>query len=196
MCGRYALRNYKTAEEQFNCKIGVSRNNISPGQDILAITDGIKKMKWGFTPYWADKPFNLINARSETLDSKPSFKNAGRSLILSDGWYEWKHEGDKKIPYFHFLYDKIFCFAGVYGGFRGEMGCAILTKEAPESLKKVHDRTPVIIEKSRYKDWLEGNLQDIYSSSLYEEIEYYQVSSYVNNPQVDDVECFKEVDQL
>jgi|TARA_B110000263_G_scaffold84863_1_gene74142 putative SOS response-associated peptidase YedK len=194
MCGRYTLRNYIKAEEQFNCELSRSRNNIAPGQNILTITGAAQFIKWGFTPYWADKPFNIINARSETFNTKPSFKNAGRCLIPSDGWYEWKKESDKKVPYFHHLEDQVFCFAGVFGGFRGEMGCAILTMEAPVNLYDIHERAPVIIEKGRYKDWLDGNLEDIYSSVVYERVKYYPVSDRVNNPQFDDDECFKKVD--
>lgn len=194
MCGRFTLRNYLKAEEQFKCDIGIPRRNIAPGQEILTITDLPRNMKWGFTPYWADKPFNFINARSETIDTKPSFKNASRCLIPSDGWYEWKQEDEHKIPYFHHLEEEIFCFAGVFGGFRGKMGCAILTMKAPIKVEHIHDRAPVIIEKSRRKDWLEGNLKDIYASNVYERVQYYPVSNHVNNPQVDDDKCLKKLD--
>ena len=74
------------------------------------------------------------------------------------------------------------------------MGCAILTMEAPVNLYDIHERAPVIIEKGRYKDWLDGNLEDIYSSVVYERVKYYPVSDRVNNPQFDDDECFKKVD--
>ncbi|MDG2061340.1 MAG: SOS response-associated peptidase [SAR86 cluster bacterium] len=194
MCGRYTLRNHIKAQEQFKCEIRSSRFNISPGQDILTITDIPRFIKWGFTPYWADKPFNLINARSETVYEKPSFKNAGRCLIPSDGWYEWKKESDKKVPYFHHFDDEIFCFAGVFGGFRGEVGCAILTMLAPNEISHIHERAPVIIEKARHKDWLEGNLKDIYTSNMTERVQYYPVSNHVNNPQFDDETCLKKLD--
>ena len=96
MCGRFTLRNVDTLKSKYGEIDFEPSYNLAPGNSILMLTDQLKSINWSFTPYWADKPFNLINARSETLNSKPSFENSNRCLIPADGWYEWKTEGMKK----------------------------------------------------------------------------------------------------
>ena len=142
MCGRFALRNPQPVKNQFHLETLEPQFNICPGNKILAISDHPKFINWGFTPYWAKKPFNLINARGESLWKKPSFRNSSRCLIPADGWYEWKQDEDRKVPYFHHLGETSFCFAGIFGGYRGEVGCAIVTLEATDNLQAIHSRMP------------------------------------------------------
>ena len=99
MCGRFTLRNTKKIKEDFGTEIE-PHFNVSPGQNILTVTKKIEMMRWYFNPTWAKKPMNLINARSETLHEKPSFRDAGRCVIPVDGWYEWYRQDGKKQPYF------------------------------------------------------------------------------------------------
>ena len=80
MCGRFTLRNTKKIKEDFGTEIK-PHFNVSPGQNILTVTKKIEMMRWYFNPTWAKKPMNLINARSETLHEKPSFRDAGRCVI-------------------------------------------------------------------------------------------------------------------
>ena len=103
MCGRFTLRNPQPIINQFKTEEFEPRFNISPSQKILTIADKPSFIKWGFTPYWAKEPFNLIKARAETLWKKPSFKDSSKCLIPADGWYEWKAEGEKNTPYFHYI---------------------------------------------------------------------------------------------
>ena len=189
MCGRFALRNPQPIINQFKTEEFEPRFNISPSQKILTIADKPSFIKWGFTPYWAKEPFNLINARAETLWKKPSFKDSSKCLIPADGWYEWKAEGEKKTPYFHYMNDKNFCFAGIYGRYQGEVGCAIVTIEATDNLKDIHNRMPVILDKSFYLDWLKGEERDVYAISIDTEVEVVEISTHVNNPRNDDEEC-------
>ncbi len=100
--------------------------DVSPGQRIPAVVrrdghDELALYQWGLIPYWCKDPSigaRLFNARAETLLEKPSFKNAfinRRCLIPADGFFEWKKEGNKKIPYFFFLKSgKPMVFAGLY----------------------------------------------------------------------------------
>ena len=82
MCGRFALRNPQQVKEKLSISTSVEpRYNIAPGQKVLVTDNNTHFIKCGFTPYWAEKPFNLINARAETLAEKPSFKNSNRCLI-------------------------------------------------------------------------------------------------------------------
>ena len=67
MCGRFTLRNLDNLETKYGSTDFEASYNIGPGQKLLALTDKLQSIEWGFTPYWADKPFNLVNARIETL---------------------------------------------------------------------------------------------------------------------------------
>lgn len=107
MCGRYTLRDSRNIQNKYGISIKESFNT-APGQEILAITDKPTMMKWSYNPSWAKKPMNLVNARSETLSEKPSYKIAKRCLIPADGWYEWLREDEIKQPYFFHMNNKIF----------------------------------------------------------------------------------------
>ena len=100
MCGRFTLRNLDDLKARFGDIDFNSSYNIGPGQKLLALTDKLQSIEWGFSPYWADKPFNLVNARIETLREKPSFSNSNRCLVPSDGWYEWKEKDGKRFHIF------------------------------------------------------------------------------------------------
>ena len=189
MCGRFAIRNPEPVKRQFQIETLEPQYNICPGTKILTVTDRAQFINWGFTPYWAKKPFNLINARGDSLLKKPSFRNSSRCLIPADGWYEWKQEEGQKIPYFHYLGESNFCFAGIYGGYIGEMGCAIVTLEASVNLKSIHSRMPAILDKTAYDQWIKGDEVDVYDLSISEKIEFHQVSTIVNNPSNNVKDC-------
>ncbi|MDB3994968.1 SOS response-associated peptidase [Gammaproteobacteria bacterium] len=189
MCGRFTLRNLDDLKSRYGDTDFNSSYNIGPGQKLLALTDKLQSIDWGFSPYWADKPFNLVNARIETLTEKPSFSNSNRCLIPTDGWYEWRKSGENKIPYFHHLNGDVFFFGGVFGGYRGKVGCAIVTTEAVVSLKPIHERMPLIISKQHFQNWLNGddiNCEDTFSAKS---IVHHTVSKHVNNPQHNDPKC-------
>ena len=189
MCGRFTLRNVDTLKSKYGEIDFEPSYNLAPGNLILMLTDQLKSINWSFTPYWADKPFNLINARSETLNSKPSFENSNRCLIPADGWYEWKTVGDEKTPYFHHADGDIFFFAGVYGGYRGKLGCAIVTMEALETTKEIHERMPLIVARSHFKEWLEGSDSNSFDEAMVKSIKHHRVSTHVNNPMNNDSKC-------
>lgn len=124
--------------------------------------------KWGLVPVWAKDPMighKLINARSETIAEKPSFKQAffrRRCLIPADGFYEWKTEGTRKQPYLFKMSDgKPFTFAGIWETWRDRAGvelttCAIITTTPNGLIEKYHDRMPVILEENARWRWLEN----------------------------------------
>ena len=100
MCGRFALRNPLALKKTIKVNEIEPRFNIAPNQKINLIADSLLQAKWGFTPYWAKEPFNLINARSETIWKKKSFKDASKCLVPADGWYEWKKQIQVKFLIF------------------------------------------------------------------------------------------------
>ena len=176
MCGRFTLN--ATANEiarQFYVEVDEAippRYNIAPSQQILAIA---KKeaarsqlmMKWGLIPSWVKSldswKSNLINARVETVEEKPSFRSAFKHrpcLIPTSGFYEWSKD---KQPYFFRLKDhQLFALAGLWESWsNGEdelVSCTIITTEANNEVSKVHHRMPVIIQPTDYDLWL-GELE-------------------------------------
>ena len=115
MCGRFAiLVDYEYAKQQYlaNRVYSFSVNyNVSPGQEVPVVRKeegevSVVPMRWGFIPHWAKDPSigsRMINARAETVASKPSFRNAfkkRRCLIPAGGFYEWKGEKGHKQPYY------------------------------------------------------------------------------------------------
>ena len=102
MCGRYTLTNKKEVKKKF--EIDIEQNfNICPSSKVLVYTNKPEWMEWNYSPSWAKKPMNLINARYETIDEKPSFKDMNRCVFIMDGWYEWKRENKEKYKYLSFL---------------------------------------------------------------------------------------------
>ena len=186
MCGRYSLTNTDYVKESYNLDVK-PRYNIAPSQEILAVIDKPQMLKWCYSPSWAKKPMNLINARSETLKEKPSFREAKRCVIVADGWYEWKKEAQSKTPFYHHLNGQVFHFAGLYNS----EGCLIVTTEACSKLSHVHHRMPVLLEDLEIRDWLGG--KDVFASPLSNLIHIYPVTKYVNNPRNDDENCSKEL---
>ena len=190
MCSRYTVRDTQAVQREYGAVIKPSYN-VAPSQDVVVVTDKAETMKWHYSPTWAKEPMNLINARSETLREKPSFKMAERCLIVADGWYEWLREGESKQPYYFHMSNKVFNFAGIYTEYQGVKGCAIITKEANEKLSKIHHRMPVMLKHNEGRDWLKG--KDVYSSSLSERVEYYPVDKIVNSPRNNDERCVEEI---
>lgn len=171
MCGRFVSKaKREEIEKEFKVKIGednlsAPRYNIAPTQMIAAVS-GIENerefslFKWGLVPRWAkDESIGnkLINARAETLTEKPSFREAFRSrrcIIPASGFYEWMRaaKGAKQPFYFYLKEKEVFGFAGLWEEWLDkETGeavetCTIITTEANDVLKPVHDRMPVILQ--------------------------------------------------
>lgn len=220
MCGRFTLT-YKTKELQMLLGLPETnldwqpRYNIAPSQPIAAILDkeskNIEFLRWGLIPGWAkDESIGnrLINARSETIMEKPSFKNAfnrRRCLILADGFYEWKRsktKGSPSQPYYFYLEDKQpFAIAGIWEIWQSPNGSevwstAIITCEANEILSPIHERMPVILDKEVMFDWLEDRpakeLITMMKSYPADKMDFHMVGKGVNSPFNDVPECIQE----
>jgi len=180
MCGRFAF--YSPAEATA-ALFGVGealeikpRYNIAPTQDIAAVRDGsdgareLALLRWGLVPFWAKDPSignRMINARAETVAEKPSFRAAyakRRCLILADGFYEWRKEGDGKTPYFISLASgEPFAFAGLWEDWHAKdseeslQSTAIITTAANDFMSTLHHRMPVVLERETANRWLDGD---------------------------------------
>jgi len=182
MCGRFALVSDRAAiAERFDVRDGsydfVPDWNIAPGRFIGAVIrregkNSLAPFLWGLIPSWAKDPsigHKLINARAETIDVKPSFRNAfskRRCLIVADGFYEWKKEGAKKIPlYFHLKSKEPFGLAGLYETWTSPdkkeiKSCTIITTEANKLIAPIHDRMPAIVPKKEEHIWISDSMED------------------------------------
>ncbi|WP_372677225.1 SOS response-associated peptidase [Desulfosarcina sp.] len=214
MCGRFVgFRSVEELIEHFPIHVAnvepTPSYNIAPTQEILAVVrhdaqNHLEKLHWGLVPFWAKDTSNgsrMINARSETVAAKPSFRTAfkwRRCLILADGFYEWKGEKGHKQPMFLTLPDgRPFAFAGLWEAWdnRGKeptayRSCTILTREASVSVMPIHNRMPVILKPEGFEMWLSrGNqdvrsLQDIIQNKAYTELKSVPVSKQVNSAKV------------
>ena len=215
MCGRFAQRSpSRKVAKQFKVEEVpplAERYNVAPAQAVLAVREASEGreaalLKWGLVPRWSKDPGignKLINARSETVTEKPSFREAfarRRCLVPVDGFFEWARRGDRKRPfYFHMRDGEPFAIAGLWERWEGEGGpletCTLLTTEANELLAPYHDRMPVILGPDDYEMWLSpdvrdgGSLTRLLRPYPHGEMSAYAVSTLVNSPSNDDPRC-------
>ncbi len=215
MCGRFTLiLEPGDLEEEFDLG-GVPeeyspRYNIAPTQQVAAVRDAQNKVleyfHWGLIPSWAKDSSiasKMINARSETLHEKPSFKNAlakRRNLIISTGFYEWRKRATGKEPLLIRLKNQnAFAFAGLWEEWLSPAGekvqsTTIITCAANPLIAEFHDRMPVILDKTKMWNWLDPTLTMDAARQLLlpypaEEMEYFAVTPRVNNPSFESPEC-------
>jgi len=214
MCGRFARTSSRDVlAREFGVTTFVNvdlspRYNIAPSQPVDAvIRHGEEKrlgpMTWGFRS--TNPRLAPINARAETVATSPLFREAfqrRRCLVVADGFYEWQRHGRTKTPYFiHLRSARPFGFAGIFSMHRTDAGsrvatCAIVTCGANELVTPIHDRMPVIMPLEARERWLDpqtsgGDLRGLLVPLASEELEAYAVSTLVNAPQNDSVECVR-----
>lgn len=207
MCGRYTLIDTDKLQERFQTINAIDdlkpNYNTAPGQIMPVVVDSqdkneLKLMKWGLVPPWAEEAnigYRMINARSEGIETKPSFRHAfkrQRCLVPANGFYEWQKGQDGKIPhYIQFKQGSLFAFAGLWEYWKRPDGTGletytIITTSPDEVVKPIHDRMPVILKKEHEDAWLDSDNQDTdFLRSLLkpypaEPLEAYPVSTEVN----------------
>jgi len=179
VCGRYTLTDPDPRILRMRFALAESakleqgpRFNIAPTDPVLAVRqdDGereIGRLRWGLvppgaTPKTIGRP--LINARAETVDSQPAFKEPFRErrcLIPADGFYEWRVTEDGKYPVWITLPDGgLFSFAGLWSHSMPKEGqelhsCALVTTEPTAQIRAIHDRMPVILPREAEAEWLD-----------------------------------------
>lgn len=224
MCGRFALySDPSTLARRFETETipGMEpRYNIAPSQTIPIVREESGKRQfalvhWGLIPHWAKDikiGYHTINARAETVNSKPAFRNAfkhRRCLVPADGWYEWQViPGSKtKQPWFIALKDRQpLAFAGLWEQWKtpegGELeSCTIIVTDANSFTRQIHDRMPVILSPGDWDAWLESEakdaegLQSLLKPYPSEDIAAWPVSTKVNSPRNDSLECLDAVNK-
>jgi putative SOS response-associated peptidase YedK len=215
MCGRYTLTDPDPRILRFRFGLGESaevpeekpRFNIAPTDTIVGIRndkEGNREaglLRWGLIPHFADPDEwdrLLINARAETVEEQPAFRDAFtdgfRCLIPADGFYEWRDSDTGKQPLWITRPDReMFAFAGLFARAKRKDGsklysCTIVTTRPGEVVKPIHDRQPVILDREAEEAWLEKGTSAHELRSMLEptdELEAIEVSDAVNSVRED-----------
>lgn len=214
MCGRYKLT--ATMQElaamlhagidprldKLPRRYNVAPTNMMP---IVRVVDGARLLlpaRWGLVPFWARDlkiGSTMINARSETLFEKPAFRESlqkRRCLVVVDGFYEWAADGSRKAPRLIAFDDgRPFTLAGLWSCWQGEPGevetFTIVTTAANETLARVHDRMPVLVDDRDREEWLDPDhatvdLERLSAPRPWPGVTLRAVSSRVGNVRNDD----------
>lgn len=191
MCGRYTL---SVSNKPAVAKLGLQtsdRFNIAPQSQVVIKTDASDHAAahWGIPLGGSGISRFVTNARFETLDAKPLFRDLARCALLTDGWYEWQRIGSRKQPWYHHHGGDLFYMAGVY---QPGVGCAVVTQGATAPLAKVHHRQPVLLDEQCLDAWFNGTQSFEELPTL--EISFHPVSTRVGNVRYDDSELIAPVD--
>jgi putative SOS response-associated peptidase YedK len=224
MCGRFTLTvdpsQLKLLLDLNDVPLDLQpRYNIAPTQLVAVVASGqgrkVEMFQWGLIPAWAKDPSigsRMINARAETLEEKPAFRAAfkrRRCAILADGFFEWKKitEGKKetKQPYFiRMIDDRPFAFAGLWETWKSPDGeekrtCTIITTTPNSLMAEIHDRMPVILDKTSIWDWIDPEASSIALHALLQpypvkQLKAYKISKLVNRPENDRLDVITPLD--
>ncbi|WP_169568490.1 SOS response-associated peptidase [Sneathiella limimaris] len=220
MCARFsltspieAIRKLFGFPQSFNLSAAY---NIAPSDQILAVRKSKNsdqvineafRAQWGLIPPWAEGSnfgTKLINARIETVEEKPSFKDAFKSkrcLIPANGYFEWKTDDNgQKQPYFiHLKHQQLFAFAGLWEEWISPEGllkesCTIITCPANKTIEPIHHRMPLTVTRNFYDDWLNGkDANSVPDQKHQESFEFYPVSKAVGNVRADGPNLIAEI---
>jgi putative SOS response-associated peptidase YedK len=219
MCGRYTLQ---ASPEEIAAQFAVEdtplfkpRYNIAPTQIVPVVRlrpESTKRelvqLRWGLIPSWAKDlriGNQMINAKAETVATKPSFRSAFRKrrcLIPASGFYEWQQQGRQKQPMYIRLRDRRpFAFAGLWERWEPQDGepvesYTIITTEPNEFMRPIHNRMPVILASQDYDRWLNptamtDGLQALLKPFTVDDLEAYVVRKLVNSPRNDIPQCIE-----
>ncbi|HCU6008005.1 SOS response-associated peptidase [Legionella pneumophila] len=210
MCGRFAL---DTTRVEIKTQFHVdhipelsSLFNIAPTQNALVLMQSpIDEMRhtewftWGLIPYFAkDKKMNppLINARAETLATKPAFRTSFKSkrgIVIMSGYFEWQQLEHYKQPYYiRRKNKKLLAVAALWDTWQSQRGevvhsCCLITTQANSLVARFHDRMPVVLNEEQQQIWLDARenniktLEDVLVPKVSDEMIIYPVTPKMNN---------------
>jgi putative SOS response-associated peptidase YedK len=232
MCGRYTLTSQEglveelevaTAEPSEPSEWWRPRFNIAPTQPAPVVLERggarhVEMMRWGLVPHWADSlaiGARMINARVETLESKPAFRDAvkrRRCLVPADGFFEWRLRGPgrsaKRIPiYLRPVPRRLVAFAGLWERWKAPDGVwitsfTIVTGPPNELAARFHDRMPVILPREHFATWLGDEelpaevLAAVLAVPPVGDWRAAEVSSLANSPANDEPGCVEVVAEI
>lgn len=226
MCGRFVQAQDPATYAQFfgaapveNLETAAPSYNVAPTDRVYTVAehDGVRNLgrfRWGLIPFWAkDKGIGSrqINARAETVSTKPAFRDsfrAKRCLIPADGFFEWKKMAKGKLPHYIYRADgSPLAIAGLWASWRDPEGdervvsCTIVTTEPNQLLVDIHDRMPVVLPADRWDQWLDREFADTDAlvamlAPSVEEMQAHPVSTLVNSVRNNLPECIVELKDL
>lgn len=222
MCGRYLLISPVEAMRRFFDVGGLlnlpPRYNVAPTQDAPVLRldkEGRREliqMRWGLVPLWA-KDLSMgarcINARAESLERKPAFREAFRQrrcLVPTDGFYEWEKKGKVRQPWrIGPAEDGLMALAGLWERWRAPDGgvvrsFAVITTDANELVAPLHERMPAVIPPDGFSEWLDPatspeRLREMLRPYPSNRMKAYPVSRRVNDVRNDDPSCIEPFSQ-
>ena len=209
MCGRYVIASDPTAYADY---FGVSEMraealatnyNVAPTDPVYAVAehDGVRQMgafRWGLIPHWAKDSKGIhINARAETVATKPLFRDSfrrKRCILPADGFFEWEPRERGRLPHYIQLSSaRPMGFAGIWSSWKNpESGewvrsCAIITTTASSAISHIHARMPVILGPDHWDEWLDRAnhdavaLEAVLAPAPAADLHEHAVSTLVNN---------------
>jgi putative SOS response-associated peptidase YedK len=199
MCGRATLTvSPEELEETFGLSEKpslVARYNLAPSQELATLKHGknrrVEPLKWGLRLPKDPKPH--VNTRSEIVANAPMYRESfaqRRCVVLVDGFYEWSHDGDTKMPFWiHRTDGKPFAIAGIYN----DGTCSVLTTKAKGIVARLHDRMPVIVSVNLLDMYLDGTRDEARALCAANDsgLELQAVSTLVNSPKNDGPELLR-----
>ena len=218
MCGRYVnLNKINKLSKIFNIIKSTKDNsdiisyNLAPSQNSnIILYDNkykIEKLKWGinFFQKATQSTINVINSRIETINNKILFKDSflkRKCLIPANGYFEWSVSNNKKKPYFIQIPNKeLIFFAGIWkynnNKIDSSKNFSIITKNANSEISNIHSRMPIILSINESMNYVENKTSDFldknFVSEIENELDYYEVSKFVNSPINNSEECIKSI---
>ena len=219
MCGRFVSTSTSLSIADFFSLDAVEeqlleagpRYNVAPTALVRVVLERgesrvLTACRWGLVPSWAKDEsigVRMINARSETVATKPSFRSAfakRRCIIPVDGFYEWVNLKESKTKQPYFIYssaEEPLAFAGLWEEWRGDhvegaedsvlRTCTIITTQTNQKISALHDRMPVILPRESWDHWLSPqeqqreSLEELLVPAEEDVLEYFAVSTEVNN---------------
>jgi putative SOS response-associated peptidase YedK len=211
MCGRSSLT---LTEKQLEARFGsrfysedlerynpLPNFNVAPTHcmPIIPMEDPhhFRPMAWGLIPFWAKTSAigsKMINARVETLNEKPAFRqclSTKRCIVPMDAWYEWIKQGKARIPYRIFVENQIaFGVAGLFDCWKKSDGSllysyTVITREAAPAIAHIHDRMPAVLSAELEKHWIDDTLSPTQTLDLLRQMPsfsfgYHRISDRIN----------------
>lgn len=208
MCGRYVIQqSFSSILESYYAESTATGEfqpifNAAPSMHLPIIREEEGKRtgalhRWGLLPFWAKDEklsYKLINARSETLSQKPSFREAykqRRCVVPASGFYEWRRTQEGKVPhYIHATDGQNLTFAGLYEHWKHPDGKSIdsftiITTDANRPMKTLHHRMPALLFEKEIEQWLDPTTRqpaELLRPAPDDAITFHAVSTKVNSP--------------
>lgn len=222
MCGRFTLNLAELTDLKLPLGLDYveitdwsARYNIAPSQPAPVATQNgqrvLRELRWGLVPHWAKDPSigsRMINARAESVADKPAFRDAfarRRCIVPATGYYEWQAVAGsrrKQPMWIHPPDGGVLLLAGIWDRWRAPDGAvldsfAIVTMDASEAVREIHDRMPLALDGHGRDAWLGASapdadtMRELLERSSDAPLTSHAVDPRMNKPEHDDPTCIE-----